>query len=215
VIEALKSSNQEVIDQVASRIYSNMLRVTTDIQDDPDWSKKDEKLKWTLHTLVEVFGGILKTEGLLEQCEAGNYEEPEIISDSAYELKFLLLDLLGLYYELDYSTWNLITLFTPDDLNEEQLGGFIKPAAQLRSDVELVTGREGETPLNVLKQALTNWRYSGEVYKTLMIRTYDANENDTIVAFHSLLAVSAQLISASHLGWLLLFFRARSIRRLS
>jgi len=215
VIEALKSINQEVIDRVASRIYSNMLRVTTDIQEDPDWSKKDEKLKWTLHTLVEVFGGILKTEELLAHAEAGNYEEPGLISDSAYELNFLLLDLLGLYYEMDYSTWNLINLFTPDDLKEEQLGAFVKPAAQLRSDVDLVTGREGETTRDVLNQAVTNWRYSGEVYKTLLIRTYDANENDTIVAFHSLLAVSAHLVSASHIGWLLLLFRARSIRRLS
>ena len=44
-----------------------------------------------------------------------------------------------------------------------------------------------------------------------MLRTYEANENDTIVAFHSLVAVGAQLVSASHVASLLLFSRAKII----
>ncbi|HEV2833817.1 MAG TPA: hypothetical protein VGW58_00795 [Pyrinomonadaceae bacterium] len=214
MIEALKSSNQAVIDQVASRIYSNMLSVTTEIQDDPDWSKKDEKLKWTLHTIVNVFGDILKAEDLLEQVEVGNYDDAALITDLAQEHRFLLLDLLGLYYEMDYSTWNLINLFTPDDLNEAKVAEFIKPAVQSASDIALLTAHEGNTTCGVLTQALTDWTYWCEVYKSLLIRTYDARPDDTIVAFHSLMAVSARLISASHIGWLLLLFRARSIRRL-
>ena len=213
VIEALKASNQAVIDQVASRIYANLLGVTTEMQDAPDWSQKDEKLKWTLHTIVEVFGDVLKTEELLAQVDNGNYKDPGVLTESADEMKFLLLDLLGLYYELDYSTWNLITLLTPDDLKEEQLPRFIKPAVEVPSILDLRTASAGETTLDVLNQALTNWRHSCGAYKTLMLRTYEANEDDTIIAFHSLLAVAAQLISASHLGWLLLLFRARSIRK--
>lgn len=206
VIEALQASNQAVIDQVASRIYANLLSVTTEMQDAPDWSQKDEKLKWTLHSIVEVFGGVLKTEELLTQVEGGNYKDPGLMTELANELKFLLLDLLGLYYELDYSTWNLITLLTPEDLKEEQVTAFVKPALQLSPPA----ANESETSFEVLNQALTNWRHSSEAYKSLLLRAYEANEHDTIVAFHSLLSVAAQLISVSHLAWLLLLFRARS-----
>jgi hypothetical protein len=210
VVDALKLGNQTVIDQVASKIYSKMLNVgNVGLQDAPNWPQKDEKLKWVLHTQVTVFGDILNIEDLLEQVKHGNYEDRESIVNLAYELKFFLLNLLALYYDLNYSTWNLIDLFIPDVLSEEQLLTLVKPAVQSPSYSDLITAHANNPTRAVLKQALTNWRYWGDVYKTLMMRTYDANNDDTIVAFHSVLAVSAHLISASHLGSLILF-RAKS-----
>jgi len=214
VIEDLKSGKQAVIDQVASKIYSNMLRGGTGIEYDPDWSKKDEKLKWVLHTLVGVFGTILKTEDQLDRVKLANYKAPELMTELAYELKFVLLDLLGLYYELNYSTWNLIDRFTPDIIKEDQLLRFVKPAVQPPPDSDQITEQQDNRNRAVLRQTLTNWEHWSQVYKNLLIRTYDENDDDTLVAFHSLLAVSANLISASHMGSLLLMMRARSVRSL-
>src|SRR5690242_18232112 len=105
-----------------------MLRVDINhLQDAPNWPLKDAKLKSVLHTLVEVFGDLLKTEDLVEHAQRSNYADSKLTKDLAYELKFLLLDLLALYNELDYSTWNLIDLFTPDDLRQTPLPRFIEP----------------------------------------------------------------------------------------
>lgn len=214
VIKALKSGHQVVIDQVASKLYSNILSVVdAGIQNAPDWSEKDEKLKWTLHTQVAVFGDILNIEDLSERVRRGNFENHELVIELAYELKFFLQDLLGLYYELNYSTWNLISLFTPDSLTEEQLTRFVKSAVQPPFDLDSIPLREDNATTVILNQALTNWRHWCQVYKSLMILTYEGNENDTIVGFHSLLSVSASLISASHIGSLLSFSRASSVRR--
>ncbi|HXQ70395.1 MAG TPA: hypothetical protein VN844_07910 [Pyrinomonadaceae bacterium] len=214
VIEALKSGHQAVIDQVASKLYANMLSVADPgILDAPDWSKKDEKLKWVLHAQVAVFGDILNIEDLSERVRSGNFENHQLVTDLAYELKFFLLDLLGLDYELNYSTWNLIGLFTPDSLTEEQLARFVRPAVQTPFGLDSISPHEDNATTVILNQALTNWSHWCQVYKTLMILNYEGNENDTVVAFHSLLAVSANLISASHIGSLLLFFRANALGR--
>lgn len=174
-----------------------------------DWSRRDEKLKWTLHTLVAVFGGILKTEDLVQQVQTDSDAGFVPMAELAYELKFLLLDLLGLYYELNYSTWNLINFFSSRaHLNEEQITRFLTPAVQPPIDMPSIAQEEqGE---RVLQQALGNWEHWCQAYMTLMIRAYDARQTDSTVAFQSLLAVSAHLISAAQVGSLLLFSRARS-----
>lgn len=213
-IEALKASNQALIDQVASKIYSNILSVAdARIQDHEDWPRKDEKLKSVLHTQVAVFGAILKIEDRPEQVRRGKYEDHKLISELAYELNFLLLDLLALYYELNYSTWNLINLFTPDDLTGQQRQRFLESAVRPPSESDLITCHEGNTNLSVLKQALTNWTHWCRVYKKLMINAYDASADETMVAFQSLLGVSAYLIGTSHIASLLLYSRARAITR--
>jgi hypothetical protein len=214
-IEALKSSNQALIDQIASKIYSNILSVANaGIQEHEEWPGQDEKLKSVLHTLVAVFGAILKIEDLPEQVTGGKYEDHKLITELAYELNFLLLDLLGLYYEFNYSTWNLINLFNPDDLTGQQLQLFLEPAVKPPSELDPITAHEDNTNLSVLKQALTNWIHWCHVYKKLMIDTYDTNTDEIMVAFHSLLGVSAYLIGTSHIASLLLFSRARAVTRL-
>lgn len=213
VIDALKSGNQAVIDQVASKIYANILSVAdAEIQEGPNWHQKDEKLKWVLHTQVALFGNLLNTEDLVKEFQRRNEVNPKSIFDLAYEMEFLLLDLLALYYELNYSTWNLIDLFRPDDIKEEEFPGFIETAVQLPPAFELMVGQKNNTNPAALNQTLTNWKHWCETYKSLMIRTYNANQEDSIIGFHSMLAVSANLISASHLGWLLLFSRSRSVK---
>ena len=79
---------------------------------------------------MEVFGDTLKTEELVEEAQRHNYANGKLASELAYELKFLLLDLLALYDDVHYSTWNLIALFMPDDLSATRLEQFFKPAVQ-------------------------------------------------------------------------------------
>ena len=79
------------------------------------------------------------------------------------------------------------------------------------SECNLRSGEVIEALKAVLDQTLRNWEHWCQVYKTLTLRTYDANENDTIVAFHSLLVVAAHLMSASHVASVLLFSHANII----
>jgi hypothetical protein len=211
VIDKLKREEHLLIDQIASRPYAKILQVIdSEIPAIDNWGKRDEKLKWVLHTQVAALGRLYATEDIIGAVVAKVGTTKHSLKDLIYELYFLSLDLSSLFYELEYSTWNLIDFLDPD----HYFGLRKTPSSFLEEFADTLHYELSTTPaslnnfcetllekgldrssIEAAKISLTEWMDWVQSYKRVILHLYEAQDLvETLYAFHYALSIATRLL---------------------
>ncbi len=213
VIKWLKLKDHVIIDEIASRLYVKILQVIDSERPTiSDWSKIDEKLKWVLHTQVELLGRLYVCEGLIETLLVAQEDKiGNLLGELSSEFFFLSQDLSGVFYELGYSTWNLLDFLDPDHFFgprevspslittlDEVLGHLpAKPPALIHGFCERLTenGIDNRS-IGSVKMSLAVFLSSVDKYKKSMASFYETETNiEALYNFHYLISTATYLLS--------------------
>jgi hypothetical protein len=215
IIERLRLTDHLLIDEIASVLYSKILQVIeSDIPTIDDWRKRDEKLKWVLHTQVEILGHLSVceeiTNALVKAEEGRTYD---LLKELMYGHHFLSQEISALFYDLDYSTWNLLDFLNPGHYYTQG-----RVSASLSQELlELLHGESSpQTPslnklwkrlsakgaasgtIQLTKIQLAEWLLWRRRYELLIRYFYQtSNFNDALYAFNYSVSFAARLLGIS------------------
>lgn len=216
VIEKLKLGDHLLIDEIASRLYANMLHII-----DPEirpiisnWEVFDEKLKWVLHVQVELLGGLYECEEIISKlvvAEENNIHS--LLADLIYKYFFLSENFSSLYYDLGYSTWNFLNSLDPDYwfglrgipstlLDKSDTVLYTTPAAPpdpvkgfCKKLIERGLDRQSAEAAEI---SLAEWLQWTQRYKQITTSFYEAEDMaETLYAFHYTMSTAIHLLSVS------------------
>ncbi len=221
VIVRLQAGEHFLIDEIASRPYQRILELCVSEETITEWKEMDEKLKFALHTHIEVFGSLFSLEGsIAEVLRVDRNGIGGLLENLSGELHFLFLDFCGLFYDLGYPTWNLV-----DALRPERYGRFIRMPSYL---AEVITGEErchsavipstwsdfadrliaaGISPKNAraTQAAVLEFLHWSRSYREFVILLYEAETGiDTLFALNAATAVAIRLMGISYSSRLVL-----------
>jgi hypothetical protein len=206
VVEGLRRHDQSVIDGIASKPYSMLSQVMrSDFKYLEENPKRDEKLKWMLHTQVAVVGNLLNIEEMLTKSAKSRDEEVGTLTDLTYEFSFLMQDLMGLYFDFGYSTWNLLRIFASEtSVGGAQITEYLRILVdKVTSPVSLTFGlahRRSNLAIDVLgNKALAAWIDTSMAYRELMELFYETVDRQCAVfGFQAVSALSGKLLGSTH-----------------
>jgi hypothetical protein len=178
-----------------------------------DWNKRVDKLKWILHNQIEVLGTISACEQLIDALIVAPGDEiPRLLPDLVYECHFLSLDLSGLFYELEYSTWNLLDFLDPDHyfglraipssvldkVEALRPGPPILASSIHRFFEELTHIGVDQRNVEFSKVALSEWLQCASSYRESVLAFYEAeSEVEMLYMFHYTVSAALRLLSVS------------------
>jgi hypothetical protein len=220
VIRRLKEGDHLLIDEIASRLFANILRAAhPEMQATGEQAQKLDRLKWVLHNHVEILG-------LLHECD--EWSRPLIgtdkseASDALNELDFRLdklsLQLMTLYDESGYSTWNLLHFLNPSyydssgsmpsSLLEEFVEASSNPAIRPPDfdgwGEELITMGAEKRVVEAARQALAELLLWATQYMQAVNFSYKVERHlDALYALHYVESIGARLLSLSIMSRLL------------
>jgi hypothetical protein len=216
VTEKLKLGDHLLVDEIASWLYAKMLNII-DPEIRPiisDWEVFDEKLKWVLHVQIELLGGLYDCEEIISKlvvAEENNVHS--LLKDLIYKYFFLSQDFSSLYYDLGYSTWNLLYSLDTDHyfgLREipstllEQSNSILyatpaAPSGPVKDFCKkLIEGGLDRRSAEAAEISLAEWLRWTQRYKQIIISFYEAGDMvETLYAFHYTMSAAIHLLSIS------------------
>lgn len=215
VIKRLKLKDYVLIDEIASRFYVKILRVIdSDIPTLDDWSKVDDKLKWILRTQVELLGRLYVCEEMIDRLIVAEKEKIDSrLQELTYEFNYLSLDLSALFYELAYSTWNLLDFldpdkhfrlreilpFLPDTVADALYCPPAKPSASLHRFCEkLIAKGVDRSGIKAAEISLAQFLHWVQKYKQLIVSFYEAEVSaEALYKFHYIVSTATYLLGIS------------------
>jgi hypothetical protein len=212
VIERLAAEDPLLTEQIVSQLSPKLLLVfEPEIPRFKDWDQIVKKLKWVLRCEVELLGLISVCRHLVDVLADSNRDGiAKSLQDLTYEYYFLSQDLLLLISEVEYSTWNFLSIFDPD----YWFGLRSLPAIQRKFD-EVFRATRAASPaaldrfaerfikdgldkesVGAAMEALSDWLLRAQKYEDLMLAFAEAEDPaEVFYGFHYTTSAAIDLLS--------------------
>lgn len=213
VIERLKRGDQLLIDEIASQPYAKILHIIgAERSTISNWDMFNEKLKWVLHTQVELLGDLYECEEIIHKLVIAEENKiNSLLQDLIYKYFFLSGNFSSLFYDLEYSTWNLLYSLDPNyylglrgvsSTLLEKFDSVLCPAPAIPPDSlnrfceELIETGIDTRSVEAVKISLAEWLQWDQKYKQMIISLYEAEAiAETLYAFHYAVSTATHLLS--------------------
>jgi len=215
IIERLRLGDHSLIDEIASRLYSKILKsIDAYTETIDDWEKRDEKLKWVLHSQVKILGDMdLCVELTNQLVDAEEARTCDLLSELMYGYHFFSHEASALFYDLEFPTWNLLDFLDP---RHYYIEGEVSASVSNRLLMILqgdswpqksslntlwerfdAKGVHSET-VQLTKTQMEEWLLCCQLYKLLIEYFYEsANSTEALYAFHYSFSFAVRLLGGS------------------
>lgn len=215
VIEKLKLGDQLLIDEIGSRPYAKILHIIdSEIPTISNWAVFDEKLKWLLHVQIELLGDLYECEEIIYKLVVAEENSiSSLLQDLIYKYFFLSENFSSLFYDLGYSTWNLLNSLDPDyhfglrripSALLEKFDTVLCPTPATPSDSlkgfceKLIEKGYSKRNVEAAEISLAEWLQWSQKYKQIVTSFYEAEDmTETLYAFHYTMSTAIHLFSIS------------------
>lgn len=214
-LEAIKSTDHLLIEDIASHLYVTILSVTEVIwRSNSQYNEIVKRLKLMVRDQVEVVGLLneMKENISLVVSAQRDDDRRDRLRDLSYTVNYLTLYLMGLFSDSEYSTWNILGNLDvndfsfdnklPQSLLEHALSASINQAeARQRCpkgfDVALSEIGMCHQQVILVESLIGQVLYLAEKYKLLLASFYDPNLEpaSTIYLAHFVESVGAKILS--------------------
>lgn len=223
-LEAIKTTDHLLIEEVASYLCATILCVTEVVWRSYDrYDEIVKRLKLMIRNQVEVVGQLNEMQENISLVASAqkDYERWERLRDLNYTVNYLTMDLMSLFDDSEYSTWNILNILDVTDFSfDERLPQWLlehvlsasADQAQARKrcpkgfDVALSQRGISQQQIVLVETLIGQMLDSGEKYRLLIGSFYkpDLEPASIIYLVHIIESLGATMLSAALLFSMLL-----------